>query len=87
MHIRVELHSVIFKKKKIPGYTPRPVSDADKEIPTLGSTDNAGNSVNLVSGIIRLPAGWDFYVCIRDVDDRFYLSLDVPQVNNLDSGF
>ena len=24
------------------------------------STDNAGNSVNLVSGIIRLPSGWDF---------------------------
>ena len=33
------------------------VSDADREIPTLGSTDNAGNSVNLVSGIIRLPLG------------------------------
>ena len=25
------------------------VSDADREIPTLGSTDNTGNSVNLVS--------------------------------------
>ena len=42
------------------------VSDADPEIPTLGSTDNAGNSVNLVSGIIRLPSSWDFSVCIRD---------------------
>ena len=40
------------------------VSDADREIPALGSTDNAGNSVNLVSGIIRLPSGWDFSVCI-----------------------
>ena len=40
------------------------VSDADREIPILGSTDNAGNSVNLVSGIIRLPTGWDFSVCI-----------------------
>ena len=30
------------------------VSGADREIPTIGSTDNAGNSVNLVSGIIRL---------------------------------
>ena len=29
------------------------VSDADREIPTLGLKDNAGNSVNLVSGIIR----------------------------------
>ena len=28
------------------------VSDADQEIPTLESTDDAGNSVNLVSGII-----------------------------------
>ena len=42
------------------------VSDADREIPTLGSTDNAENSVNLVSGIIRLPSGLDFSVCIRD---------------------
>ena len=29
------------------------VSDADRETETLGSTDNAGNSVNLVSSIIR----------------------------------
>ena len=41
-------------------------SDADREIPTLGSTDNVGNSVNLVSGIIRLPSGWDFSICIGD---------------------
>ena len=32
------------------------VFNADREIPTLGSTDNAGNSINLVSGIIRLPS-------------------------------
>ena len=31
------------------------VSDADREIPTLGSMSNAGNSVNLVSGIICYP--------------------------------
>ena len=42
------------------------VSDADREIPTLGSTDNAGNLVNLVSGIIRLISGLFFSVCIRD---------------------
>ena len=36
------------------------VSDADQEITTLGSTDNARNSVNLISGIIHLPSGWDF---------------------------
>ena len=47
------------------------VSDADREVRTLGSTDNAGNSVNLVSDIIRSPSGWDFSICI---DDRFYLS-------------
>ena len=41
------------------------VSNADREIPTLGSTDNARNSVNLVSGIIRLPSRWDFSVCNR----------------------
>ena len=40
------------------------VSDADREIPTLGSMDNARNEVNLVSGINRLPSGWDFSVCI-----------------------
>ena len=40
------------------------ISDADREIPTLGSMDNAGNSVNLISGIIHLPSGWDFSVCI-----------------------
>ena len=33
------------------------VSDADREIPTLKSTDNAANSVNLVPGIISLPSG------------------------------
>ena len=42
------------------------VSDADQEIRNLGSTNNAGNSVNLVSGIIRLLSGWDLSVCIRD---------------------
>ena len=35
-------------------------SDAYREIPILGSTDNAGNSIKLVLGIIRLPSGWDF---------------------------
>ena len=42
------------------------VSDADRNIPTLDPTDNAGNSVNFVSGTIRLPSGWDFSVCIGD---------------------
>ena len=42
------------------------VSGADRESPTLGSTDNAGNSVNLVSSIIRLPSGWDSLVYIGD---------------------
>ena len=43
-----------------------PISDADREIPTLGSTDNTRNSLNLVSGISRLPSGWDFSICISD---------------------
>ena len=42
------------------------VSDADREIPSIGSTDNAGNSVNLVSSIICLPSGWDFLIIIED---------------------
>ena len=37
------------------------VSDADLRV-----KDNAGNSVNLVSGIIHLPSGWNFSVCIED---------------------
>ena len=46
-------------------YNQLSVSDADQEIPILGSTDNAGN---LVSGIIRLQSGWVFSssVCIGD---------------------
>ena len=31
------------------------VSNADQEIPTLGSTDNARDLVNLVSSTIRYP--------------------------------
>ena len=51
------------------------ISDVDREISTLGSTDNAGNSVNLISGIIRLPIGSGFlYLHQRASDDRFYLS-------------
>ena len=42
------------------------VSDADREITTLGSTDNAGNEVNLVSGMIPLPSGWDFSFWVGD---------------------
>ena len=38
----------------------------NSEIPILGSTNNAGNSVNFVSGIVRLSSGWDFLVCIGD---------------------
>ena len=34
--------------------------NADREIPTFRSTDNARTSVNLVSGINPLPSGWDF---------------------------
>ena len=42
------------------------VSGADRDIPVLGAMDNAGNEVHLVSGIIRLPSGWDFSVYIGD---------------------
>ena len=42
------------------------VSDADRKILTLGSTENAGNSVNLVSGIIHLPSGQNLSVCFGD---------------------
>ena len=36
------------------------VCDADREIPFLWSANNAGNLVNLVSGFVFLPSGWDF---------------------------
>ena len=49
------------------------VSDADREIPSYGSTDNAGNNVNLVSGIIRLPRVGISRSALETVD-RFYLS-------------
>ena len=49
------------------------VSDAGRQIATLGSKDNAGKSVNLVSGIIRSPSGWDFSIC-SETDSGFYLS-------------
>ena len=38
------------------------VSDADRQIPTLGSTDNAGNSVNFVSGFWYYPFTFGFGV-------------------------
>ena len=46
-------------------------SDADREIPTLGSTDNSGNSINLVSGIIRLPSD-GISLTALETDDIFY---------------
>ena len=61
------------------------VSDADREIPILRSTDNAGNSVNLVSGIIRLPSGWDFSVCMIDsiYSDKKGLNVIVSKYRSL----
>ena len=45
-------------------------SDAVREIPSLGSTDNAGNSVNLVSGIIHLPR-FGISLSASENNDRF----------------
>ena len=42
------------------------VFDADQEMTTLGSKDNAGNSVNFVSATIHVPTGLDSFVCIGD---------------------
>ena len=51
------------------------VADADRKIPALVSTNNAGNSVNLVSGVIRLPFGWvGISLSASEADDRFYFS-------------
>ena len=56
-YIIIRFYSIIGKKNNQSS-----VSDTDLEIPTLGSTDNAGNSVNLVSGIIRLPSDTDLEI-------------------------
>ena len=48
-------------------------SDSDREIPTFGSTDNAGNSVNLVFDIIRSPRV-GISLSPSETNDRFYLS-------------
>ena len=41
-------------------------SDVDREIPTLKSTDNAGVSVKLVSGIIRFALRLG-YLCLQRI--------------------
>ena len=51
--------------------------DADREIPTRGWTDNAGNEVYRVSGIIRWPEGWDFLVGIGDRCFIIFLTYDI----------
>ena len=57
------------------------VSDADRKILTLGSTNNTGNSVNIVSAIIRLPSGWDRRLMINSIyltyETEFVLFLTV----------
>ena len=40
------------------------VFDANRRFLNLVSTNYAGNSVYLVTGIIRLPSSWEFSVCI-----------------------
>ena len=49
------------------------VSNADQEIPTLRSTDNVGNLVNLVSPIILYPQV-GLSLSASETEDRFYLS-------------
>ena len=49
------------------------VSDVDQESPTLRSTNNAGNSVNLISSIIHLPS-IGISRSASGTSDRFYLS-------------
>ena len=45
--------------------------------------DNAGNSVNLVSGIFSLPSGWDSV--LSKIDSRFYFSgvIDSGSINSV----
>ena len=50
------------------------ISDADREIPTLGSTDNAGNSVNSFPALSVYPRV-GFSLSEAETDDRFYFSV------------
>ena len=43
-----------------------PVSDADREIPALGATDNAGNLINPFPSLSIYPPGLDLSVCTGD---------------------
>ena len=60
------------------------VSDADLKIPTLGSTDNVGNSVNLVSGItfptLSVYPRLGVSRSASKTDDRFYSRLSLSQL-------
>ena len=69
----VIIKSTIFFKNRYDKNNLPSVSDADREIPTLGTTDNAGNEVNLDSGIIRLPEveiSWS----ASETENKLYLS-------------
>ena len=63
--------NILFKTSIFPKigkkYNQSTFSDADRDIPTIWITDNA--SVNLVSGIVRLPSGWNW----RPMIDSIYL--------------
>ena len=53
------------------------LSYTDSEIPTLWWTENAGNKVYQVSGIICWPEGWDFLACIADQCLIIFLTYDI----------
>ena len=55
--VEIFSYNVISKKNYQPS-----VSSADREIPTLGSMNNADKSVNLIFHINCLLLGWDFSV-------------------------
>ena len=42
--------------------------------------DNAGNEVYRVSGIVRLPEGWDFSMCIRDRYLIIFFTYDIKKI-------
>ena len=49
------------------------VSDAEREIPTLESTENAGNSVNLVPALSFYPRVVGISLFASETNDRFCL--------------
>ena len=74
MSIKMTNDNFLFLKVIGKKNTQTSVSDADHKIPTLESTENAGNSVNLFPTLSVYP-GVRISLSESETDDRFYFSI------------